>query len=98
MTQIELSSGPVEYIDTGGSGPVLVLLHGLMMDASLWDDVIADLSADHRCVAPTLPLGAHRRSMNADADLSLPGIARLVTEFCERLGVMDVTLVGNDTG
>ena len=36
---------------------MLVLLHGLMMDASLWDGVIADLSADHRCVAPTLPLG-----------------------------------------
>jgi len=28
-----------------------------MMDASLWDETIAELSADHRCVAPTLPLG-----------------------------------------
>ena len=98
MTQIELSSGQVEYIDTGGSGPVLVLLHGLMMDASLWDDVIADLSADHRCVAPTLPLGAHRRAMNADADLSLPGIAVLVAELLDRLDLRDVTLVGSDTG
>jgi hypothetical protein len=43
------------------------------MDASLWDDVIADLSADHRCVAPTLPLVAHRHAMHADADLSLRG-------------------------
>ena len=39
---------------------MLVLLHGLMMDASLWDDVIAGLSPSYRCVAPTLPLGAHR--------------------------------------
>jgi len=77
---------------------VLVLLHGLMMDASLWDGVIADLSGDHRCVAPTLPLGAHRHPMRPDADLSLPGIARLVVEFCDRLGLHDVTLVGNDTG
>jgi len=98
MTQIELSSGTVEYTDTGGDGPVLVLLHGLMMDASLWDGVIADLSADHRCVAPTLPLGAHRHPMRPGADLSLPGIARLVAEFCERLGLADVTLAGNDTG
>jgi pimeloyl-ACP methyl ester carboxylesterase len=96
--RIELSGGTIEYRDTGGDGPVLVLLHGLMMDASLWDGVIADLSADHRCVAPTLPLGAHRVAMRADADLSLPGIARLVTEFCGRLGLADVTLVGNDTG
>jgi hypothetical protein len=35
MTTIELSAGPVEYTDTGGDGPVLVFVHGLMMDASL---------------------------------------------------------------
>jgi pimeloyl-ACP methyl ester carboxylesterase len=68
------------------------------MDASLWDGPIAELSADHRCVAPTLPLGAHRHAMYPDADLSLPGIARLVAEFLDRLDLHDVTLVGNDTG
>ena len=98
MKQIGLSAGTIDYADTGGGGPVLVLLHGLMMDASLWDGPIADLSADHRCVAPTLPLGAHQRAMDATADLSLPAIARLVAEFCDRLDLQDVTLVGNDTG
>jgi pimeloyl-ACP methyl ester carboxylesterase len=98
MTAIELSSGTIEYTDTGGDGPVLVLLHGLMMDASLWDGVIAGLSAGHRCVAPTLPLGAHRHPVRPDADLSLPGIARLVAEFMDRLDLTDVTLAGNDTG
>jgi pimeloyl-ACP methyl ester carboxylesterase len=98
MKQIELSAGTIEYQDTGGDGPALVLLHGLMMDASLWDGPIADLAADHRCIAPTLPLGAHRHAMRAGADLSLPGIARLVAELVDRLGLRDVTLVGNDTG
>ena len=97
MREIELSAGTIEYEDTG-DGPALVLLHGLMMDASLWDGPIADLSADHRCVAPTLPLGAHRYGVHADTDLSLPGIARLVAEFLDRLDLRDVTLVGNDTG
>ncbi len=98
MSQIELSAGNIEYEDTGGDGPTLVLLHGLLMDATLWESVIADLSVDHRCVAPTLPLGAHRRAMHADADLSLRGIARLVVEFLERLDLRGVTVVGNDTG
>jgi pimeloyl-ACP methyl ester carboxylesterase len=98
MREIELSAGTIDYEDTGGDGPVLVMLHGLMMDASLWDGPIADLRAGYRCVAPTLPLGAHRRAMHADADLSLPGIARLVAEFLDRLDLSDVTLVGNDTG
>jgi pimeloyl-ACP methyl ester carboxylesterase len=98
MKQIELSAGTIDYEDSGGEGPTLVLLHGLVMDASLWDDVIADLSVDHRCVAPTLPLGAHRHAMHADADLSLRGIARLVAELLDRLDLRGVTLVGNDTG
>ena len=98
MPQIELSAGTIEYTDTGGGGPVIVLLHGLLMDATLWDEVTAALSPGHRCVAPTLPLGAHRRAMKVGADLSLPGIAKLVAEFLDRLGLVDVTLVGNDTG
>ncbi|MGW2718697.1 alpha/beta fold hydrolase [Streptomyces sp. NPDC001492] len=96
--EIELSAGTVAYQDTGGDGPVLVLLHGLMMDGSLWEGPLAHLAADHRCIAPTLPLGAHRHPVHADADLSLPGVARLVAELLERLDLREVTLVGNDTG
>jgi pimeloyl-ACP methyl ester carboxylesterase len=98
MTELELSCGTIEYEDTGGDGPILVLLHGFMMDGSLWADVVAQLAADHRCVTPTLPLGAHRHAMHADADLSLPGVARLVAELVERLDLRDATVVGSDTG
>jgi pimeloyl-ACP methyl ester carboxylesterase len=97
-SQIELSAGTIDYQDTGGDGPVVVLLPGLLMDASLWQEVVADLSVGHRCIAPTLPLGAHRHAMGADADLSPRGLARLVVEFLDRLDLDDVTLVGNDTG
>jgi pimeloyl-ACP methyl ester carboxylesterase len=95
--EIELSAGTVEYTDTGGPGPVVVFVHGLLMDGSLWDGPVAALD-DHRCVVPALPLGAHRVPMRADADLSLPGIAALLAEFLERLDLRDVTLAGVDTG
>ncbi|HEY7094768.1 MAG TPA: alpha/beta hydrolase, partial [Ktedonobacterales bacterium] len=36
--------------------------------------------------------------MPQDADLTPPGIARLVADALEALGLEDVTLVGNDTG
>jgi pimeloyl-ACP methyl ester carboxylesterase len=98
MPEIELSAGTIEYEDTGGDGPAIVLLAGLLMDATLWDGVVARLSSGHRCIAPTLPLGAHRHPMRADADLSPRGIARLVSELLERLDLDKVTLVGNDTG
>jgi pimeloyl-ACP methyl ester carboxylesterase len=98
MPAIELSSGTIDYEDTGGELPVIVLLHGLIMDGSLWRHVVEDLRAEYRCVLPTLPLGAHRRPMRADADLSMRGIADTVAELLESLDLRDVTLAMNDWG
>jgi pimeloyl-ACP methyl ester carboxylesterase len=98
MPTIELSTGTVAYEDTGGPGPVLVLLHGLVQDGTLWREVVADLRADHRCVVPTLPEGSHRHPVRADAELTPRSVARLVAEFLERLGLTGVTLVENDSG
>lgn len=95
---IDLSVGTVAYEDTGGPGPVVVLLNGLLMDATLWDAVVEDLRADHRCVVPVLPLGAHTHPVRADADVTPHGMARLVGELLERLDLHDATLVGGDTG
>jgi pimeloyl-ACP methyl ester carboxylesterase len=98
MREIELTAGTIDFEDTGGDGPVVVLLHGLLMDPTLWDDVIRELGGRHRCVVPALPLGAHRRAMPKDADLSMPAQARMVEELMERLDLRGVVLVGNDTG
>ena len=96
MAELELSAGVIEYEDSGGPGPVLVLLGGLVMGGSVWDPVVEELRGDHRCVVPTLPLGSHRRPMRPDADLTLAGFARLVSELLDRLDLRDVTLVQND--
>src|SRR5215831_5899977 len=98
MPAVELTAGTIDYQDTGGDGPVLVLLGGVLMDGSVWDPVVADLRADHRCVVPTLPLGAHRHPMRPGADLSLRGFGQLVAELLEHLDLRDVTLVQNDHG
>ena len=98
MPEVELSSGTIDYEDTGGDGPAVVFVHGLIMDSSLWRHVIAQLRADFRCVAPTLPLGGHRHPMHADADLSMRGIAGLLGELLEALDLSEVTLAMNDWG
>ncbi|WP_020494824.1 alpha/beta fold hydrolase [Sciscionella marina] len=97
MPRIELSAGPIDYLDTGGEGPVLVLTHGLPMNETQWRKVVPLLHG-YRCVLPTLPLGGHRTPMHADADLTQQGLARLLAEFLERLDLRDVTVVMNDWG
>ena len=98
MPELELSAGTIEYEDTGGEGPPIVFSHGLVMTGSLWRGVVAELRSDHRCILPTLPLGAHRRPMRPDADLSMRGIARLLGELLERLDLRDATVAVNDWG
>jgi pimeloyl-ACP methyl ester carboxylesterase len=98
MREITLSVGTITYEDTGGSAPTIVLLHGLVMDGSVWRHAVQRLRTDHRCVVPTMPLGSHPQPMRAGADLSPHGIARLQAEFLAGLDLRDVTLVGNDSG
>lgn len=97
MPQIVLSSGTIDYQDTGGDGPVLVFCRGMPMNEKQWRKVVPLLNG-YRCVLPTLPLGGHRQPMDRDADLSQRGVALLLGEFLERLGLDDVTLVLNDWG
>lgn len=96
MPSVELSAGTIEYEDNRASGPVVVLLHGVLMDGGVWRDVADELGDEQRVIVPTLPLGAHRMPMRADADLSLRGHARIVSDLLERLDLREVTLVFND--
>jgi pimeloyl-ACP methyl ester carboxylesterase len=97
MPTVSLSQGSMDYREDG-EGPAVVLLHGLLVNGTLWRKVVPRLAEHARVIVPELPLGSHSTPMNADADLSTHGIARHVAEFFEKLGVEDVTLVGNDTG
>lgn len=97
MDEVRLSQGTIRYRDSG-SGEALVFLHGLLVDGRLWRKVVPELEGQHRCVVPDLPLGSHQLPMTADADLSPPGLARLVDDFMAALKLDSVTLVANDTG
>jgi pimeloyl-ACP methyl ester carboxylesterase len=70
MTEVAVSAGTIEYQDSGGDGPVLVFLHGVAMDGSVWAPVVADLRRDHRCVVPTLGHGRRLAALLPDAQLA----------------------------
>ncbi|WP_018657355.1 alpha/beta fold hydrolase [Actinomadura flavalba] len=97
MDTVDLPAGPVEYLDTGGPGPVLVLTHGFPMNHLQWRKVVPLLDG-FRCILPTLPLGGHRTPMRAGTDLSQGGQVRILADFLDALDLDDVTLVMNDWG
>jgi pimeloyl-ACP methyl ester carboxylesterase len=97
LREVSVSQGTLRYRDAG-SGEPIVFVHGLLVDGALWRQVTPTLEREFRCLVPDLPLGSHAVPMHADADLSPPGVAALVSEFLGELNLDGVTLVGNDTG
>ncbi len=97
MKEVKLTEGTIRYRDTG-SGEPLVFIHGLLVDGRLWRKVTPLLDDGFRCIVPDLPLGSHTSPMSPGADLSPPGLARLVAGFLQALDLERVTLVANDTG
>jgi pimeloyl-ACP methyl ester carboxylesterase len=94
---VETPAGTIEYRERGSGSPV-VFIHGVGVNGDLWRRVAPQLAGEHRCVVPDLPWGAHSLPLRPDADLSLPGMARIVADFMAALDLDDVTIVANDTG
>jgi pimeloyl-ACP methyl ester carboxylesterase len=95
--QLEIKSGPVSYVDTGGAGPPVLFVHGLATSSYLWRNVVDQLNGERRCVAFDLPLHGGTPAA-ANQDFSLPGLAGFLTECADALQLSDIDLVGNDTG
>jgi pimeloyl-ACP methyl ester carboxylesterase len=97
MAEVSLPQGTIHYRDSGAGEPI-VFVHGLLVNGSLWRKVVPLLEPDFRCIVPDLPLGSHQQAMDPQADLSPPGLARIVDGFVAAIGLDQVTLVANDTG
>jgi pimeloyl-ACP methyl ester carboxylesterase len=95
--EVQLPQGTIAYRERGTGDPI-VFVHGALVNGDLWRKVVPELSKDFRCIAPDLPLGSHSRPLTANADLSPPGAAKLISDFIAALDLDGVTLVGNDTG
>lgn len=91
---IDLPSGSVRWEDYGGSGPTIVLVHGLGSSIENWNLIADELTTLGRVVALDLP--GFGLSPPA-ADWSLETHSQVISEF---IGHFDppVTLIGNSMG
>lgn len=79
-----------------GSGPALLLLHGLACDHTTWSKVIAPLAEHFTVIAPDF-LG-HGESAKPRADYSIGGYANGMRDLLTILGIDRATVVGHSFG
>jgi pimeloyl-ACP methyl ester carboxylesterase len=81
---------------TGGSGPLLVLIHGITSNSATWDRVLPKLARRYTVLAPDL-LG-HGRSDKFRGDYSVGAHANTVRDLLDELGHRTATFVGHSLG
>jgi len=79
-----------------GSGPAVVLIHGMASSSSTWSGVIPELAQNATVIAPDLP--GHGGSTNPGGDYSLGAHASCVRDLMIALGIPHATLVGHSLG
>ncbi len=86
----------IAYADEG-SGPVVLLVHGIPTSALLWRKIIPDLARTHRVIAPDL-LNYGNSDKPLRADVSIAAQARILAGLLDALGIGSVDLVAHDIG
>lgn len=93
---VDTPSGRISYTEAG-SGPVLLFIHGVVVNKHLWRHQVEHFSDIRRCIA--IDLLAHGDTeIDAHQDVSVTANAAMITEVLDALGVDRVDIVGNDSG
>jgi pimeloyl-ACP methyl ester carboxylesterase len=93
--QIELHGRRVVY-RVMGSGPPVVLIHGMLNSSKHWQAVAQSLASDYTVIAPDL-IG-HGDSAAPRGDYSLGAHAASIRDLLAALGIDRATIVGHSLG
>jgi pimeloyl-ACP methyl ester carboxylesterase len=93
---MEFEGGRMRYL-RAGSGPALILLHGLLGYSFSWRFTLPALAPYATIYAPDM-MGAGFSDRITDIDYSMRGTARRVLRFIERLGLSSFDLLGTSHG
>jgi pimeloyl-ACP methyl ester carboxylesterase len=93
-----MQRGWLSYFEAGpADGPVVLLLHGLLSDATTWDRAIP-LLAGHGLRVIALDLPGHGESAKLPGPYLLDDFAAALDEFLGVLGIESVTVCGHSFG
>ncbi|MFW9972674.1 MAG: alpha/beta fold hydrolase [Candidatus Odinarchaeota archaeon] len=84
------------YVDFGGSGDYVVLLHGLMSRATNWYEVAIWLRENYHVIA--FDQRGHGRSEKPDSDYSRDTMIEDIVEAMNKLGIQNSIVIGHSMG
>src|SRR4051794_16037624 len=93
--QVELHGHRVIY-RVAGSGPPVVLIHGMGNSSRHWESVALRLAEDYTVIAPDL-IG-HGDSATPRGDYSLGAHAAVIRDLLAAIGIDRATIVGHSLG
>jgi pimeloyl-ACP methyl ester carboxylesterase len=93
---LDLPDGRIRYLKSG-SGPALILIHGLMGYSFSWRFTLPAL-APHATVYAIDNLGAGLSPANEGMDCTVRATAERVLQFADALGIKDFDLLGTSHG
>ena len=88
---------PLAFIRTG-SGEPLLLVHPLGSDRAVWEPVLADLAADHDCVAVDMPGFGDSPALPVEARATPAAIAAAVLDTLDALEIESAHVAGISLG
>lgn len=91
---LNLNCARVHYVDEGGGG-TLLLLHGNPTWSFVYRKIIAALRSRYRCVATDYP-GYGMSDLRAGHGHTPREHSDIAERFADRLGLHDLTIVGQD--
>ena len=92
---VETNSGRAAFIEAG-SGPPLILLHGLGTSAATWGPTIRALMDRFTVIAPDL--AGHGQSSGAPLRGSVEPLVKALDDLCAKLGLETAAVVGHSLG
>jgi pimeloyl-ACP methyl ester carboxylesterase len=92
---VQVFGQKIHYLDAG-SGPAVILLHGLGGDTTNWIQTIPALAGQYRVIVPDqIGFGLSDKPL---IDYRVATLVDFLDEFCNQLGIGKAAVVGNSLG
>src|SRR3954454_22153321 len=93
---VDVGPDRLAYVEIGEGEPPVLLLHGLGGNWTAWLETLPAVARTHRVIAVDLP-GFGASAPGSDG-ISIPGYARTIERFCERMGLDELVVAGSSLG